>query len=187
MSPHARLWLLAAAALAGCAADSPAPAAQAAPPPPVVTTFTVDLSADLAAPPAAVYAKIAEVGRWWSSDHSWSGEAANMTLEPKAGGCFCETWGDGSVEHGRVVFAERAKTLRLEAALGPLQELGVSGVLTFALAPSGEATKLGLSYRVKGDPADGLGPIAPLVRQVLQEQLDRLARYVETGTAQATQ
>ena len=32
---------------------------------------------------------LVQPSRWWS--HTWSGDKANLTLDPRAGGCFCET------------------------------------------------------------------------------------------------
>lgn len=42
------------------------------------------------AEPAKVYATLPAVDRWWNSEHSYSGDAANFSLKAEAGGCFCE-------------------------------------------------------------------------------------------------
>jgi len=52
--------------------------------------FVVQASVDVALAPDAAYALLAEPGRWWNSAHTYSGDARNMGLEAKAGGCFCE-------------------------------------------------------------------------------------------------
>src|SRR5687768_5662766 len=81
-----------------------------------------------------VYAALGEIGKWWSNDHTYSGNASNMTLPLKAGACFCETWPAGGVAHGTVVLAWPAQqTLRVSAALGPLQQMGASGALTWEI------------------------------------------------------
>jgi uncharacterized protein YndB with AHSA1/START domain len=64
-------------------------------------------SARIDAAPARIYALLPAIGRWWSSSHTYSGDAANLTLDPGAGGCFCERWKDGAVVHGRVIVAMR--------------------------------------------------------------------------------
>ena len=87
----------------------------------------------VAATPSAVYAAIGQVERWWSGEHSYSGDAANLSLAMQPGGCFCERWANGAVEHGRVIMLMRDQVVRLDAALGPLQNKAVSGVLTFLL------------------------------------------------------
>jgi hypothetical protein len=55
----------------------------------------------VAAPPAAVYQAIGQIGRWWSGEHTYSGDAANLSFALQAGACFCERWQDNAVEHGR--------------------------------------------------------------------------------------
>lgn len=146
--------------------------------------FLIGFSARVEAPPARVYAALAEVARWWSAEHTWSGTAAHLSLKPEAGGCFCERWADGSVEHGRVIMALKNELLRLDAALGPLQERAVNGVLTFSLKPlDEEASELDVDYRVNASSASGLDQLAPAVDSVLAAQIDRLLRYIDTGNA----
>ena len=146
--------------------------------------FLIEFSARVEAPPAKVYVALGEVARWWSAEHTWSGTAANLSLKAEAGGCFCERWAGGSVEHGRVVMALKNGLLRLDAALGPLQERAVTGVLSFSLQPmDDEATRLDIDYRVNASSGSGLGQIAPAVDNVLAMQIDRLLRYIDTGKA----
>ena len=143
--------------------------------------FLVVHSARIDASPARIYALLPAVDRWWSGSHTYSGDATNLTLDPQAGGCFCERWKDGSVAHGRVVLALRDQLLRIDTALGPLQGKAVTGVLTFQLVPDGNATVLTLAYRVNGATGSALDKDAPAVDRVLSEQFARLTRLVETG------
>src|SRR5271169_3344830 len=83
--------------------------------------FVIAYSQRIDAAPASVYAALPAIDRWWDSGHTWSGDAANLSLKAEAGSCFCERWKDGNVEHGRVVMAMPDKLLRLQTALGPLQ------------------------------------------------------------------
>ena len=146
--------------------------------------FLIGFSARVEAPPAKVYVALGEVARWWSAEHTWSGTAANLSLKAEAGGCFCERWAGGSAEHGRVVMALKNELLRLDAALGPLQERAVTGVLSFSLqAMDDEATRLDVDYRVNAASGSGLEQIAPAVDNVLAMQIDRLLRYIDTGSA----
>jgi uncharacterized protein YndB with AHSA1/START domain len=114
---------------------------------------------------------------WWPSDHTWSGAAANLSLSAEAGGCFCERWAEGSAEHGRVVMSRPAQLLRLRAALGPLQEMGVAGVLTIALTAKGDGSEAVVTYRVSGDASHALDKLAPIVDQVLGMQFGNFAAY----------
>jgi len=147
--------------------------------------FVLTYTRRVEATPAKVFAALPAVDRWWTSGHTWSGDAANLSLKAEAGGCFCEKWKDGEVEHGRVIMVMRDQMLRLQAALGPLQGRAVTGVLTFQLKPDeasgGKATLLTLSYIVNGASASALDKSATPVDNVLNEQFDRLIRFIETG------
>jgi uncharacterized protein YndB with AHSA1/START domain len=150
------------------------------------SAFLVQAEAEVAAPPDRVWRNVTHVENWWSGEHTYSGAASNLRLEPRAGGCWCEHWGAGqSVEHARVVLVmERGgvRTLRAIGGLGPLQEMGVAGVLTFTVAPHANGAKITMTYRVSGDPGLNLDRLAPLVDNVLMEQFGRLTRYSASGS-----
>ena len=134
--------------------------------------------------PARVFQALTdEVRAWWDGNHSWSGDAANFSLDARAGGCFCEVLpGGGSVEHMRVVFVQPGKLLRLAGGLGPLQGMGVSGAMDFALSATEEGhTRVRYRYVVNGFVPGGLEPMAEPVDRVQLGQLQRLAAYVATG------
>ena len=148
--------------------------------------FEVVETVRLAATPAQVYAALAQVGRWWSGAHTYSGDAANMRLEPRPGGCFCERMkDDGAIEHMRVVYAQPHQTLRLQGGLGPLQEEGAVGSLTWSIKPAEGGAEITQRYVVGGYVRGGMEKLAPLVDQVLAEQLARLKRFLDTGSAAA--
>ena len=142
--------------------------------------FEVVSTATISAPPDRVYAALGEVGRWWSPSHTFSRDAANLGLELRAGGCFCERLKDGgSVQHLQVVYAAPGEGLRLRGALGPLQAEGVDGTLSWALKPAEGGTNVALSYVVGGYIRGGMEQWAPQVDRVLDEQLQRLKGFVE--------
>ena len=137
---------------------------------------------EMAVQPAELWSAITQLPRWWSSSHTYSGLASNLSLDVQAGGCWCERWGEGqSVEHGRVVLVMPQRTLRVYANLGPLQELPVHGVLTFTIAMQESKTVLRMTYRVSGPPEAGLDKLAPVIDQVMGEQFKRLKSLAETG------
>src|SRR6187431_3190970 len=140
--------------------------------------FTIETTVLADASPAVVYTRLIKVAGWWDPKHTWSGSASNLRLEPKAGGCFCEKLADGgSVQHGRVVFAQPGKMLRLQAALGALQGMAVTGILSFNLSPDGPGTRVTMTYRVAGALTMESAKLAPLVDQVLGTQLNRLRDF----------
>lgn len=176
-----RLALIFAAALA----LSWAPAARAEVASSSPNGFVLQAETEVAASPERAWRALTRVSQWWSGAHTYSGEARRLSLDPRAGGCFCERWGEGqSVEHMRVVMVmehEGVRTLRLSGGLGPLQDMGVSGVLTFTLAPHASGTKITMRYRVAGEPGLGLQQLAAPVDTVLMEQFGRLSRYIVAG------
>lgn len=145
--------------------------------------FVVVHTRRIEAAPAKVYAALPQIGRWWNGEHSYSGDSANLSLKAEAGACFCERWKDGEVEHGRVIMVMRDEVLRLQTALGPLQGRAVNGVLTFQLKPEdgAKATLLTLTYTVNGAGSSALDKSAAAVDGVLNEQVQRLGSFVETG------
>jgi len=134
------------------------------------------------ASPADAWRALTQLPRWWSNDHTYSGQATSLSLDVQAGGCWCERWGDGnSVAHGQVVLVQPGRTLRVYANLGPLQELPVNGVLTFTIAMQETKTILRMTYRVSGPPDVGMEKLAPLVDHVMGQQFKRLKSFAESG------
>jgi uncharacterized protein YndB with AHSA1/START domain len=128
------------------------------------------------ATPAAAWQVLVHPELYWPSDHTWSGDARNMSLDPVAAGCFCERWPSGSADHGRVVMAVPGERLRILALLGPFQELAVSGVLTVVLSPKADGTEATVTYRVSGDDSHKLDAMAPIVDKVIGLQFAGFAR-----------
>lgn len=144
--------------------------------------FFLAYSAPLDVDTGKAWADLVQVQKWWSNEHTWSGKAANLSLKAEAGGCFCERWSAGSAEHGRVLMALPGKLLRVDAALGPLQEHALKGVLNFWLREDdyGKA-RIDVEYRVNGTSISGLDGLAPQVDEVLGAQVSRLLRFISSG------
>jgi hypothetical protein len=133
--------------------------------------------------PPAVWAALADVAKWWDPEHTYSGDARNLTIEPIVRGCFCEkTSLYAGIEHATVVYAQPAKTLRLIGALGPLQEFGVTGSLTWQIDAAGGGSRITMTYNVGGFADRPLSDWAPIVDEVLVVQAKRLGRFVTSGT-----
>jgi uncharacterized protein YndB with AHSA1/START domain len=142
--------------------------------------FTVKIVLQVAAPPETVYtALVGHVGEWWDSEHTYSGSAKNMSIVAEPGGCFCERLPAGGVLHGTVVYAAPGKMLRMVGALGPLQQAGVSGAMTWQMEKSGTGSKLTFTYSVGGYFAGGLDQLAPVVDAVMARQAQLLKEFSE--------
>ena len=168
------------AGLVALAAASPAAAAvrSAAP-----GGFEVENRAVVPASPATAYAMLGRPDEWWDPEHTFSHDAHNLSLELRAGGCFCERLprSGGSVQHLHVVYVDPGVTLRLQGALGPLQGEGVAGSLTFTLKPVPQGTEIVMNYIVGGYLRTGSAAWASIVDGVLAAQLERLRRRLATG------
>lgn len=149
--------------------------------------FVVRIQHNVVAPRATVWRMLTgHVAEWWNGDHTYSGSAANMFIEPRPLGCFCETLGDGgAVVHMTVTMINPGKLLRLTGGLGPIGLMGADGNMVFSLVDDGDNTQLTLEYRVGGYHPDGLDAIAPAVDGVLAEQVQRLVNLVESGAPDA--
>jgi hypothetical protein len=151
------------------------------------TGFSIRHTAELpTAVPTALWTVLLDPGRWWDSEHTYSGDAHNLTLDPHVGGCFCEKLGlYAGVEHLRVVYIQPGKTLRLSGALGPLQQFGISAALTWQIEPLASGSRLTLTYNAGGFADRPMADWAPQVDEMLGGQVERLTRLINSGSPEA--
>lgn len=144
--------------------------------------FTVRTVVPIAATADRVFgALVQDIGMWWDSAHTFSGDAANLWLTPNPGGCLCETLANGGgVQHALVINVVPGELLRMTGALGPLQGSAVTGTLTwqFASSPQGGVAAT-VTYAAAGYYPGGLDKIADAVDTVIGDQLRRLKTHVE--------
>lgn len=177
--PNATIAMLAIAAAAALPTAATAEVVQSTP-----SGATLEHRYPIAANPQQAWRALVHPELWWPSDHTWSGAATNLRLEAQAGGCFCENWGEASAEHGRVVMSRPGELLRIQGALGPLQGMAVSAVLTIELeAAQGGGTTAKVTYRISGDPSHGLDKFVAAVDQVIGQQFGNFARYAASAPA----
>jgi hypothetical protein len=123
-----------------------------------------------------------EVGLWWSSDHTVSGDASRLSISAVPQGCFCESFGEGAgVVHMTVTMVNPRVVLRLTGGLGPLGLMGVDGNMTWEFESVEGGTKVRFTYAVGGYRAGGLEEMAGPVDFVINEALTRLQQHVEAG------
>ena len=149
--------------------------------------FVTRDSATVKAAPKAAWLALITPADWWDDTHTWSGKAANMSLMPQGGGCFCERLPEkdstasvglaGSAQHMTVLMAEPMKVLRMRGGLGPLQSEPVDGVLTITMQPdkASGGTKMVMEYVVAGHMRFDVAKISKAVDEVMSLQLGRLA------------
>ncbi len=127
--------------------------------------------------PEAAYATVVNVKEWWDKDHTYSGDSRNLSIAAVPGGCFCEALPGGGVQHGTVGLAWPGRMLRIMGALGPLQEMGVAGAMTWQFEKAPDGTKITFTYVVGGYPTMPFDKLAPLVDGVLAGQMKAIEAY----------
>ena len=128
-------------------------------------------------------ALVDDVGRWWPKDHTWWGDASKLSIQARAGGCFCEIDGPRQAAHMTVSFVDPGKTLRMTGGLGPLQGMGFSGALEWRFAPVEGGTRITLYYRAGGYGPDDIGSLVPVIDRVQAAQLGGLAAHLRRDAA----
>ena len=139
--------------------------------------FEIRHTANLVVPQPAAFAAIGDVRNWWSKDHTYSGNAANLSLVMRPGGCFCERFDGGGIEHLRVTYIQPGERITLTGALGPLLFQAVSGVMDIQVERIAGGSRITMNYRAAGFAKGNGATLAPAVDQVLGEQMKRLRAY----------
>jgi uncharacterized protein YndB with AHSA1/START domain len=132
----------------------------------------------LVVPTEVAFRAFGNLPAWWNAKHSYSGDAANMSLTLTPGGCLCERLpAGGGIEHLRVTYVDPGKTIVFTGALGPLLYEAASGVMSVKFERIAGGTRVTLDYRLAGFAAGGGDTIAPAVDQVLGDQMKRFRAY----------
>ena len=148
--------------------------------------FTYKLTLNLQTSPETVYQRLLSIGDWWSSDHTFSGDAHNLSLDAKPMGCWCEKLPNGGgVRHMQVVNVMPGKMLVMTGGLGPLQFMAATGSMVFKVSPQAGVAKLEITYGVTGYFPGGTNGLSSSVDGVLNTQFVRFKSYVETGSPAA--
>lgn len=144
--------------------------------------LAVEERVHVAATPDRVYAALIHPEKWWNSQHTFSQDAKNLSLDARAGGCLCETLPNGgSVQHLTVAFAAPGNMLRFRGAMGPFQGEGVDSALTFTLKAKDGGTDLTLDGNWGGYFHGGFDKIAAPADGMLTDLVTRLKQYAEAA------
>ena len=149
--------------------------------------FAVRETVHVKAAPDAVYDALLHPAPWWNSQHTFSGNAANLTLDARAGGCLCESLPHGgSALHLTVVDIEPGSTVRFRGPMGPFQGQGVDSALTFTLTAEPGGTLLTLDNAVGGYMKGGFDKWSAAADHMLGDLASRLAKYSENRKGAVT-
>lgn len=142
------------------------------------TGFEVQEVVNLVVPQPNAYAAFGQIGRWWNKEHTYSGDAARMSLQLRPGGCFCEPLeGGGGIEHMRVTYLKPGEQIVLTGSLGPLLYQATAAVMDVKFERIAGGTRVTMNYRAAGFAKGDGDKLAPLVDQVLAEQMKRYRAY----------
>ncbi len=140
--------------------------------------FEIRQMVQVVVPQAAAFDAFAQLPRWWSKEHTYSGDSANLSLSLAAGGCFCEALpSGGGVEHMRVAYIVPGERLVMTGPLGPLLFEATAGVMDVQVERIAGGSRLTMNYRAAGFANGGADKMAPLVDQVLGEQMARFRKF----------
>jgi len=140
--------------------------------------FEVQEVVNLVVPQASAYSAFGQVGRWWNKEHTYSGDSARMSLQLRPGGCFCEPLeGGGGVEHMHVTFLKPGEQIVMTGSLGPLLYQATAGVMDVRFERIAGGTRVTMNYRAAGFAKGDADKVAPLVDQVLADQMKRYRTY----------
>jgi uncharacterized protein YndB with AHSA1/START domain len=128
------------------------------------------------------YAAFSRLGTWWNDEHTYSGKAANIQLTLRPGGCFCESIPTGGgVEHMRVSVVQPNERVVMSGALGPVLYEAASGVMDIKFERIAGGSRVTMNYRAAGFAKGDADKMAPIVDQVLADQLKRYRTYAAKG------
>jgi hypothetical protein len=141
--------------------------------------FHVRQTVQLVVPTPLAYGAFIQIGSWWNSEHSYSGDAANLSLSVTPGGCFCERIpkSGGGIEHLRVTYVDPGNRLVLTGSLGPLLYEATAGVMDVRVERIAGGSRVTLDYKVAGFADGNAQKLAPLVDSVLGDQMRRFRAY----------
>ena len=144
--------------------------------------FEVQHVVNLVIPQPKAFAAFGQVAQWWSKDHTYSGDAARLSLQMRPGGCFCETLdGGGGIEHLRVAYIQPGERVVLTGSLGPLLYEATTGVMDVKVERIAGGSRVTMNYRAAGFANGNAEKLAPAVDQVLGEQMKRFRVFAAGG------
>ena len=143
-------------------------------------SFTLRYAVGAEIDPGDIPGVMTEVGKWWDSAHTYSGDAGNITVDLRPGGCWCERLADGSAfEHARAISVE-ADRLVFDAPFGPLKGKTTRAMLTVTWPPANMGRTPTWTMIVEGP---GIGAMADPVDGVMGAGFARFIYYLERGEA----
>ena len=141
-------------------------------------SFTLRYAVGAEISPDDIPASLTALPKWWDSAHTYSGSAANLSLDLTPGGCWCEKLADGTdFDHGRTV-SVAPDAFVFAAPFGPLRGKTTKAELTVTWPGANQGSTPTWTMVVEGP---GIGAMADAVDGVMGAGYRRWLRYLETG------
>lgn len=139
--------------------------------------FIIQHTATVSKDTETVFTAMTQVGEWWNSSHTYSGDAGNMYIDQH---CFCERWERNLVRHLNTAIWMQDSRLVFEGGLGPLKDFGLEGTMIWSLSPADDGgTTIAWKYYVNGFTDTDVVEFAPVVDGVLAEQFGNLTNFLK--------
>jgi hypothetical protein len=165
--------LLAAAVLTLCATPAAAEVVSR-----TADSFTLRYAVGAEIAPEDIPGALKDLPKWWDSAHTYSGSAANLSLDLTPGGCWCEKLADGTdFDHGRTVSAT-PESFVFNAPFGPLRGKATKAELTVTWPPANMGWTPTWTMVVEGP---GIGAMAEGVDAVMGAGYARWMTWLERG------
>lgn len=129
---------------------------------------------------------IKEIGQWWASDHTWSGDAKNMSIDLDRNVLLERLPEGGFCNHMALEHLQPGKLILLTGGLGPLKEMGLNGTLSIRFTEKDGKTSIQVKYIVQGYCPNGFDELSAVVHEVLDMQMNRWVAFCETGSPTPT-
>jgi hypothetical protein len=145
------------------------------------TGFNLKVVTMTSASPKDAFVAFTHVAKWWDPEQTHSGDASHLNLVIKPGGALVENIpGTGFARHLKLLYVSTGEEIRLLGGLGPLQTMGVYGVMTVRFEAHEKGTKITMLYKVSGFSENGLKSLAPIVDAIQVAQMGRHAAYADS-------
>jgi hypothetical protein len=145
------------------------------------TGFSLKVVTTTSASPKDAFVAFIQVAKWWDPEQTHSGDASHLNLVVKPGGALLESIpGAGFARHLKLLYVSPGEEIRLFGGLGPLQAMGVHGVMTVRFKAHENGTEITMLYNVSGFSENGLKSLAPIIDAVQVAQMGRHAAYADS-------
>ena len=141
-------------------------------------SFTLRYAVGAEIAPDDIPGALTDLPKWWDSAHTYSGSAANLSLDLTPGGCWCERLADGTdFDHGRTVSATPDGFV-FNAPFGPMRGKTTKAELTVTWPAANRGWTPTWTMVVEGP---GIGAMADAIDAVMGAGYQRWLSWLERG------